>query len=154
MDSWLFFSSYFSPYCIEAVLDIFVATVDLVDVVNLTRSFGTHGRDEHRDTGTDIGAGHVVVFELTGVVVSDDHSAVRVTEDDLRAHINQFIHEEQTRLEHLLVNEHRPACLGSDHKDHGQQIRCQTRPGCISHREDRTIEEGFYLIVLLGGNDK
>ena len=88
------------------MLDVFVATVNLVDMINLTGTFGTHGGNQHRDTRADIRAGHVIGFELSLMVMTDNNRSVRVAEDDLRTHIDQFVHEEQTRLKHLLVNQH------------------------------------------------
>ena len=96
---------------VETGFDVFVATVDLVDVVDFAGTFGTHGGDEHSDSGADIGAGHVVVLELARVVMAYYDCSVRVAEDDLCAHVDQFIHEEEARFEHLLVNEDRTAGL-------------------------------------------
>ena len=102
----LILSGYPGADGVKTVLDVLVATVNLVDMVDFARSFGTHGGDEHRNTGTDIGAGHVVMLELACVVVPDDNRPVRVTEDDLRPHINEFVHKEEAAFEHLLMNQH------------------------------------------------
>ena len=99
---------------VEAGFDVFVATVDLVDVVDFAGAFGTHGGDEHRNSGADIGAGHVVVLELARVVMAYYDCSVRVAEDDLCAHVNQFVHEEETAFEHLLVDEDRAASLSGN----------------------------------------
>ena len=102
---------------VEAGFYVFVATVDLVDVVDFAGSFGTHGSDEHGYTGADIGAGHVVMLELARVVMAYYDCSVRIAEDYLCAHINEFVHEEEAGFEHLLVNEDRTACLRGYHKD-------------------------------------
>lgn len=44
-------------------------------------------------------------------IVAVHHHPVRVAQDDLRAHVDQFVREEQAALEHLLVDEH--AAFGS-----------------------------------------
>lgn len=47
------------PYGIEPLVDVLIAPVYLVDVVDAARTVGTHGGDEQRDTGPDIGRHHV-----------------------------------------------------------------------------------------------
>ena len=101
---------------VEAMFDVFVATVNLVDVVNTGRAFCRHGGNQHSNTRTDVWRSHVIAFELAGVVVTNYNCTVWITKDDLRAHVNQFIHEEKTRFEHLLVDEHRAFCLCGYHE--------------------------------------
>ena len=122
-------------------------------MVNATGAFGTHGSDEHSDTGADIGRGHGMVLELTLMVMANNNRTVRVAEDDLCTHINQFIDKEETRFEHLLVNEHGAFRLGSDHKEDGEQVRRETGPRSIRHSEDRAVKERLDLIMLLGRNN-
>jgi len=151
------YQSLLSPYVgadgVEAVLDVGVATVDLVDMVDAAGALGTHGGDEHGDTGTDIGTGHVVVLELARVVVADDDGTVRVAEDDLGTHVNQFVHEEETTLEHLLVDQHRATCLGGHHEDDRQEVRRQSGPRRVGHGEDRAVEERVDLVMVLRRDD-
>ena len=132
----LLLSLYASAEGVEAGFDIFVATVDLVDVVNAAGAFGTHSCNKHSYTGTNIGAGHVVMLELTRVVMPHHNRSMRVAEDDLRAHVNQFVHKEETRFEHLLMDKHRAACLrGYDQYDR-EQVRRETGPRRICDREN------------------
>lgn len=44
--------------------------------------------------------------------MTDDNGAVRVAEDNLRSHIYQLVHKEQTAFEHFLMNEYTAFCLG------------------------------------------
>ena len=81
------------------MLDVFITTVDLVDVVDAGSAFGTHGRDEHGYTGSDIGTGHGVMLELALMVMTNYDRTVGIAEDDLRAHIDQLVHEEKARFE-------------------------------------------------------
>ena len=97
---------------------------------------------------------HVIAFELAGVVVTDYNCTVRITEDDLRAHVNQFVHKEKTGFEHLLVDKNRAFCLCGYHEKDRQQVRRQTRPRRIGHRKNRAIEEGLNLIVFLCRNNE
>ena len=76
------------------------------------------------------------MLELPHVIVTDYYRAVRIAEDDLRAHVDEFIHEEQTALKHLLMNQYGSLSLSSHHQQYGQQVGRQTRPGRISYRQD------------------
>ena len=113
---FLFFAPYLGADGIETVLDVFVAAVYLVDMVDAGGTFGTHGSDKHGDTRTDVRTGHVIGFELSLMVMAYYHRPVRVAKDDLRAHVDQFIDEEQTRLEHLLMNKYRSFRLGGNNQ--------------------------------------
>ena len=50
--------------------------------------------------------------------MTDDNGAVRVAEDNLRSHIYQLVHKEQTAFEHFLMNEYTTFCLGGNHQQH------------------------------------
>ena len=86
------------------------------------------------------------------MVVSYDDSTVRVAEDDLGTHIDEFIDKEQTALEHLLMNQNASLALGRHHKDHTDQVRGKTRPRSIGNMENRPVEEGIDHIALLFRN--
>ena len=75
-----------------------------------------------------------------------------VAEDNLRTHVYQFIYEEKAALEHLLVYQHRAACLRRHYQDHRQQVWRQSWPWCIGDREDRPVDKRLYLIMLLRGD--
>ena len=45
--------------------------------------------------------------------MTDDNGSVGIAEDDLCAHVNQFVDKEQSTLEHLLMEEYASACLSS-----------------------------------------
>ena len=85
-------------------------------------------------------------------VVPNHHRSVGVAEDNLRTHVNQFIYEEEAALEHLLVYQHRAACLRRHYQDDRQQVRRQSGPWRIGDREDRPIDKRLYLIMLLRGD--
>lgn len=115
------------PELVEACLYILIATVYLPDVLDAACAFGTHSCDEQGDTCTDIGACHAACTELDAVVLTHDDGAVRVAEDDLRAHVDELVDEEETALEHLLMDKHGAAGLGGYDEEHGEQVR--RRPG-------------------------
>ena len=128
---------------------MFVAAIDLVDMIDAGCSLGRHSRDKHRYTRADIRRSHVIMLELPHVIVTDYHSAVRVAQNNLRPHIEEFIYEEQPTLEHLLMNQYRTLSLRGYHQQHRQQIGRQSRPRCVGYRQYRSVEERLDLIMLL-----
>ena len=68
-------------------------------------------RDQHRHAGADVGARHALPVELRRAV---DDRAVRVAEDDPRAHRDELVDEEEPVLEHLLEDQDRPLRLRRD----------------------------------------
>ena len=108
--------------CVEPVLDVLVAAVYLLDIVDAADALGTEGGDEQGYAGTDVGTGHASATELQLAVVTHDDGTVGVAENDLRTHIDELVDEEQAALEHLLVEEHRPACLGGNGDEHAEQV--------------------------------
>jgi hypothetical protein len=91
---------------IQAGVDIAVATVNLLNILDCACTLGAHGGDEQCYSGTNIGRGHLRCTQAHAVVMANDRCAVWVAEDNLCAHINEFIDKEQAALEHLLVNEY------------------------------------------------
>ena len=82
------------------------------------------------------------------------HCTVRIAEDDLRTHIYQFIHEEETALEHLLMEKHTSASLGCHHEEHRQEVWRKSWPWCICQGHDGAINERVDHIVLLFRNEE
>ena len=74
-------------------------------------ALGAQAGEQHRHAGADVRALHPLADELRR---AGDDRAVRVAEDDARAHRDELVGEEQPVLEHLLEDEHRPARLGRD----------------------------------------
>ena len=58
------------------------------------------------------------------MVMTYDHGTMRITKNDLRAHVDEFINKEQTALEHLLMNEHATLCLCCHDEKHAEKVRC------------------------------
>ena len=86
--------------------------------------------------------------------MAHDDCPVRIAKDDLSTHIDQFVNEEQSALEHLLMEQHRATSLGSYDDQHRQQVWRQSRPRGISQRHDRTIDKRLYLVVSLFGDNE
>ena len=150
MRNLLFYAGDVRTQGAEPALDVLVTAVDLLDVVDAAGADGAEGGDEQRDAGPDVGRGHRAAPEVTGVVVADDHGAVRVAENDLRAHIDQVVHEEQTAFKHLLVNQHGALRLGGDHEHHADQVGGQAGPGGVGDRHNGAVQIGVDAILLLG----
>jgi hypothetical protein len=95
---------------------------------------------------TDIRARHADRAKWLLEIVADHQGPVRVAQDDLRAHVDQFVREEQAALEHLLVDEHAAFGLGGHHQYDAQQVGSETRPWMIAHGHDATIDEGLVIL--------
>ena len=112
----LIFSFDTSAEGVEAGLDVFVTAVDLVYMVNAGRAFGRHGGNQHGNTRTDVGGSHVVTLQLALMVMPHDYRPMRVAKDNLRTHVNQFVHEEKAGFKHLLMYQYGALCLRRHHQ--------------------------------------
>ena len=56
------------------------------------------------------------------MIQSDYRGPVWVAQDNLCSHIDEFIHEKEPALKHLLVNQHTALRLGGRDQDHTQKI--------------------------------
>ena len=77
---------------------------------------------------------------------------MRVAQNNLRAHVNQFIHKKQAAFEHFLVNQHAATRLGGDDQDDRHQVGCETRPGGVVNRQNGAVNKSIDFIVILGGD--
>jgi len=136
----------------ESSFDVFVSAVNLLDVADHADTVGGHGGDEQGDAGADVGAGHLGAVEFHLVVVSDDDGTVRVAEDDLGAHVDEFIDEEEAAFEHLLMDEHGTFGLGGDDEQNAQQVGRETRPRGVGDGHGAAVHEGLHLVVLVLGD--
>ena len=135
---------------VETLVDGLVAAVDLVDVIDAGGPFGAHGGDEQGYACADVRAGHIGMTQFVLAVDADDGGAVRVAEDDLRTHIDELVDKEETRLEHLLMDEDDAACLGGSDEEDGQKVGREARPGCVGNGHDGAIDERVDLIMVVG----
>src|SRR5277367_6180123 len=92
----------------QALVDALVATVDLADVANLAAPFGAQRCQQHRHAGADVRRLDALAAQAPGAC---DDRAVRVAHDDVGAHQDQLVREDQTVLEHPLVYEDRALSL-------------------------------------------
>ncbi len=66
----------------------------------------------------------------------------------------QLIHEEESALEHLLMEEHTSTSLCCHHEEHRQEVWGKSWPWGIGKRHDGAINKGIYDIVLLFRNQE
>ncbi len=118
-----------------------ITPVDLVGVVDHTFAFGRQRRDQQRLTCADIRRSHFDAAERITPVETDDRCAVRVAENDLSAHVDQFIGKKQAAFKHFLVHQHAAPRLGGDYENDRHQVGRETRPGRIVNRQDRTVDK-------------
>ena len=84
------------------------------------------------------------------MVVPYDDSAMWVAEDDLCSHVDEFVNEEESAFEHLLVDEHRAFGLGSNDKEHTQEVGREAWPRGVGERHDASVDEraDFLAVVM------
>ena len=61
----------------------------------------------------------------------DDDGAMRVAEDDLRAHGDQLVDKEEPALVHLLVDDDRALRLGGRHQGDAHEVGREGGPGRV-----------------------
>jgi len=87
------------------------------------------------------------------MIQANHRRTVRITQYNLRAHIDQFIDEKQSGLKHFLMNQQRSFGLSGHHQNNGKQIRCKARPWRIGNRQDRTVNKFLDFIIFLCRNE-
>src|SRR6266571_1677738 len=86
----------------QPLVDALVAALDLADVVDRGLPLGGERYQQHRHAGADVGAlDHAAAQRRR----PGDHGAVRIAQDEARAHADELVHEEQPRLEQLLEHQ-------------------------------------------------
>ena len=86
---------------------------------------------------------HVDAAKGMAVVEADDIGAVRVTEDDLRTHVDELVDEEQAALKHLLVDEYGTFGLRGHHQHDTDQVGREAWPRCIGYGEDFVLINSY-----------
>src|SRR5664280_1856082 len=81
----------------QALVDALVATVDLADVADLAATLRAQGREQHGHAGADVGRLHALATQAPR---ARDDRPMRVAHDDVRAHQDQLVREDQAVLEH------------------------------------------------------
>ena len=70
-----------------------------------------------------------------------DDASVRVAQNYLGTHVDEFVDEEQTALEHLLMYKYRATSLGCHHDEYRQEGRSKSWPRRICQSKDCTVDE-------------
>src|ERR1700730_4961188 len=84
---------------IQSLLDALVAAIDLMNVVNHALAFSAQRCEQQRHAGANVGTRDLRAGET---VSADDDRAVRIAQDDAGAHRDEFVGEEEARLERLI----------------------------------------------------
>src|SRR5690554_782195 len=137
---------------VQSGIDVLVASVDLLDVVDGADSFGAEGGDEQGYTGANIGRCHGNTAQRHLAIEPDDGGAVRIAEDDLRAHVDEFIDEKQSAFEHFLVNQYRAFGLGGHHENDAQQVGGESGPRMVGNGHDGAVDVAVDGVSILGGD--
>ena len=103
----------------------------------------------HRHPGADVGALEPLPVQRRR---ARDDDAMRVAEDDPRAHRDELVDEEEPALEHLLEDEDRPARLRRDGDRDGRQVGRERGPDAALDLRDLPAEVVLDVEVLAGGD--
>src|SRR5687768_11713313 len=79
---------------------------------------------------------------------------MRITENDLRAHGNQLVDEEESGLEHLLVHHDQPVALSGCHDGDRHRVRGECRPRLVLELRYMVAHVRLNLECLLRRNDQ
>lgn len=113
---------------VQALVDTLVATLDLRDIVDGAPSSRTQGGQQHRHSRSDVGRFH----RRSAQRARPAHdAAMRVAEHDVGSHPDQAIDKEESRFEHLFVNEHDAIALRCSNNRDGHRICGKCRPRLI-----------------------
>src|SRR5688572_1834345 len=121
----------------QTLVDPLVAAVDLPDVPDRGRALGAKRGDQHGHAGADVRAGEPFAVQLRR---AGHDRAVRIAEDDPRAHRNELVDEEEPALEHLFEHEHGAVRLRRGDDGNRRQIGRESGPGSVLDLRDLPAE--------------
>src|SRR5205085_10994377 len=133
----------------QALVDSLVAAVDLADVPDRGRAFRAQAREQRGHSGPEVRARQPLAVELRR---AGDDDAMRIADDDPRAHVHQLVDEEEPALEHLLEHEHRPPGLRRDDDRDRRQVGGEGGPGPVVDLRDVAAEVVADLELLSVGH--
>ena len=119
-------ASYLRTKCVKTLFDVFISAVDLLHIVDAASAVCTEGSNQQSDASANVGTCHTARTELMLEIVSNDHRAVRIAEDNLCAHVDEFVSEEETALKHLLMEKHTSLRLRSHHDENRKEVGGKT----------------------------
>ena len=135
------------------MLYIFITSVYLVYVVDNGYTFGTKGGYQQGYACTYIGRGHIVGSEPKFSVVSDDDCTVRVAKYYLCPHIDEFVHEKESALEHFLVYQHTTFGLCGNNEHYTEQVGRKPRPRSVGYGHYGAVHKRLYSVAFLLGDE-
>ena len=135
----------------QLLVDLLVATVDLLNVADGGDAVGGEGGENEGHAGADVGAGDRLADQTAG---TDDDGAMRVAEDDLRAHGDELVDEVETALVHLLMDDDGAFGLGGGDEGDAHEIGRKGRPRCVVDLRHGAAEVGLDAQALCTGDDQ
>src|SRR5690606_33686970 len=129
-------SNSFNPRAqrLQPSVDVLIPAIDLVDIGDLAGTAGRKRGNEEGDTGADIRRRHFDSAKLLLSVEPNNGRPVRVAENDLGAHVDEFIDKEQPAFKHFLVDKHCTSSLRGHHKHDADQVGGKAWPGGVRYR--------------------
>ena len=137
----------------QTMLYIFITSVYLVYVVDNGYTFGAKGGYQQGYACTYIGRGHIVCSEPKFSVVSDDDCTVRVAKYYLCTHIDEFVHEKESALEHFLVYQDTAFGLCGDYEHYTEQVGRKPGPRSVGYGHYGTVHKRLYSVAFLLGDE-
>src|SRR5918999_727683 len=134
----------------QAVVDPLIAAVDLADVGDLGGAVRAERGDEQGHARADVRAREALAVKTARAA---DDRAVRVADDHPSAHGDELVDEEQAVLEHLLVDQHQPLCLGGEREGDAGEVGGERGPGPVLDLGDGVAHVGLDPQLLAGRDD-
>src|SRR5688572_21208811 len=135
----------------KPLVDPLVSPLDLADVVDRAGATRAERSEQHGHPGTDIRRFDGGPAQRRG---PGHQRAMWVAEDDARAHSDELVDEEHSRLEHLLVHQNEPLALrgGDDRNRH--DVGRERRPRLILELRHVPAEVAPDFLVLILRDDQ
>ena len=139
------------PQRAQPLVDMFVAPLDLPDVLDHRIALRRERGQQHCHPGADVGTLDMLPAQRGG---ARDHGAMRVAQHDACAHTDQFVHEEEARLEQFLEYEQQPFALSRHDDGDGHEIRGKRGPRSVFELGDVAAQIGTNAALLVRVDDQ
>ena len=87
-------SSHIRADGIQSLVDPKISSIDLFNIMNNALAVGRHRSNQQSDAGPDIRCAHDGRAQLQTAAQTDDSGTMRIAEDDLSTHVDQFVDKE------------------------------------------------------------
>src|SRR5580704_1492261 len=111
---------YFCPQPLRSLSYELITSIYLVNILYHTPAFRAQCSDQQSHTGPDVRAAHGNTSQSLFTGKPDDRSPMRIAQNNLSTHINQFIYEEQAAFKHFLMHQDATPCLSGNDQNNTQ----------------------------------